>query len=179
MTVYTHFFIKLFSASSIAWCSSFSQTDTDTNKMAWHKGTWWPLAVKVKTSLYKCSFMKRRLGSFGHQHFISGVVRAQGLPAYVWSIQVRLSFHDDSYPECVFKNHVIFCSLTLLVLGLVFHLLWGTDDIDNWVSGKLEASGKLFHRWDWVSLLRWGVLQSGLQKEGIPYLSYAGTEKLL
>ena len=32
-------------------CSSFSQTDTDTNKMAWHKGTWWPLAVKVKTNV--------------------------------------------------------------------------------------------------------------------------------
>merc|ERR1712126_324887 len=32
-------------------------------------------------------------------------------------------------------------SFCLLVLGLIFHLLWGTDDIDNWVYGFLLAIG--------------------------------------
>jgi len=70
-----------------------SQTDTDTNKMAWHKGTWWPLAVKE------------------------------------WYAPKASQHMFDPY------------SLTLLVLGLVFHLLWGTDDIDNWVYGFLLAVG--------------------------------------
>ena len=30
-------------------------------------------------------------------------------------------------------------SFCLLVLGLVFHLLWGTDNIDNWIFGFLLA----------------------------------------
>ena len=30
-------------------------------------------------------------------------------------------------------------SFCLVVLGLVFHLLWGTDDIDLWVYGFLAA----------------------------------------
>merc|ERR1712032_1239080 len=72
-----------------------SQPDrhTDTYKMAWHKGTWWPLAVK------------EWYGPKASQHMF------------------------DPY------------SLCLLVLGLVFHLLWGTDDIDNWVYGFLLAVG--------------------------------------
>jgi len=61
--------------------------------MAWHKGTWWPLAVK------------EWYGPKASQHMF------------------------DPY------------SLCLIVLGLVFHLLWGTDDIDNWVYGFLLAVG--------------------------------------
>merc|ERR1712110_1397270 len=30
-------------------------------------------------------------------------------------------------------------SFCLVVLGLVFHLLWGTDDIDYWIYGFLAA----------------------------------------
>ena len=30
-------------------------------------------------------------------------------------------------------------SFCLLVLGLLFHLLWGTDNIDNWIFGFLLA----------------------------------------
>jgi len=32
-------------------------------------------------------------------------------------------------------------SFCLLVLGLLFHLLWGTEDIDNWIFGFLVALG--------------------------------------
>ena len=32
-------------------------------------------------------------------------------------------------------------SFCLLVLGLLFHLLWGTDNIDNWIFGFLLAIG--------------------------------------
>ena len=32
-------------------------------------------------------------------------------------------------------------SFCLVVLGLVFHLLWGTDEIDHWVYGFLLALG--------------------------------------
>jgi len=32
-------------------------------------------------------------------------------------------------------------SALLLVVGLLFHLLWGTDDIDNWVYGFVLALG--------------------------------------
>ena len=32
-------------------------------------------------------------------------------------------------------------SFCLLVLGLVFHLLWGTEDIDQWIYGFLLALG--------------------------------------
>ena len=32
-------------------------------------------------------------------------------------------------------------SFCLVVVGLVFHLLWDTDDIDQWISGFLLALG--------------------------------------
>ena len=32
-------------------------------------------------------------------------------------------------------------SFCLVVVGLVFHLLWGTDDIDQWIYGFLLALG--------------------------------------
>ena len=62
-----------------------------TNKMAWHKGTWWPL------------FVKEWYAPKSSQHMF------------------------DPYSFC------------LVVLGLVFHLLWGTDDIDYWIYGFLAA----------------------------------------
>ena len=32
-------------------------------------------------------------------------------------------------------------SFCLIVLGLLFHLLWGTEDVDNWIFGFLVAIG--------------------------------------
>ena len=32
-------------------------------------------------------------------------------------------------------------SFCLVVVGLVFHLIWGTDDIDQWIYGLLLALG--------------------------------------
>ena len=32
-------------------------------------------------------------------------------------------------------------SFCLIVLGLLFHLLWGTEDVDNWIFGFLVALG--------------------------------------
>merc|ERR1712141_581254 len=60
-------------------------------RMAWHKGSWWPL------------FVKEWYAPRSSQHMF------------------------DPYSFC------------LVVLGLVFHLLWGTDDIDLWVYGFLAA----------------------------------------
>jgi len=61
--------------------------------MAWHKGTWWPLAVKE------------------------------------WYAPKASQHMFDPY------------SALLLVVGLLFHLLWGTDDIDEWVYGFVLALG--------------------------------------
>ena len=61
------------------------------SRMAWHKGTWWPL------------FVKEWYAPRSSQHMF------------------------DPYSFC------------LVVLGLVFHLLWGTDDIDYWIYGFLAA----------------------------------------
>ena len=61
------------------------------SRMAWHKGTWWPL------------FVKEWYAPRSSQHMF------------------------DPYSFC------------LIVLGLVFHLLWGTDDIDYWIYGFLAA----------------------------------------
>ena len=58
--------------------------------MAWHKGTWWPLAVKVSLPIYLSFFYKFQFFSF-FEHlcdFVSGVVCAQGLPTHVRSVQV-------------------------------------------------------------------------------------------
>merc|ERR1712059_124782 len=63
------------------------------DKMAWHKGTWWPLAVKE------------------------------------WYAPKASQHMFDPY------------SALLLVVGLLFHLLWGTDDIDSWIYGFLLALG--------------------------------------
>merc|ERR1712106_1091089 len=60
-------------------------------KMAWHKGTWWPLYVKE------------------------------------WYAPKSSQHMFDPYSFC------------LLVLGLIFHPLWGTDNIDNWIFGFLLA----------------------------------------
>merc|ERR1711892_794635 len=62
-------------------------------KMAWHKGTWWPLYVKE------------------------------------WYAPKSSQNMFDPYSFC------------LLVLGLLFHLLWGMDNIDNWIFGFLLAVG--------------------------------------
>ena len=61
------------------------------DRMAWHRGSWWPLFVKEWYS-----------PKSSHHMF-------------------------DPYSFC------------LVVLGLVLHLLWGTDDIDYWVYGFLGA----------------------------------------
>jgi len=61
--------------------------------MAWHKGAWWPLAVKE------------------------------------WYAPKASQHMFDPY------------SALLLVVGLLFHLLWGTDDIDSWIYGFLLALG--------------------------------------
>merc|ERR1711862_935788 len=63
------------------------------NKMAWHKGTWWPLYVKE------------------------------------WYAPKSSQHMFDPYSFC------------LIVLGLLFHLLWGTEDVDNWIFGFLVAIG--------------------------------------
>ena len=60
-------------------------------RMAWHKGSWWPL------------FVKEWYAPKSSQHMF------------------------DPYSFC------------LVVLGLLFHLLWGTDDIDYWIFGFLAA----------------------------------------
>ena len=60
-------------------------------KMAWHKGSWWPL------------FVKEWYGPRCSQHML------------------------DPY------------SFVILVLGLLLHLIWGTDNIGNWVFGFLAA----------------------------------------
>ena len=60
-------------------------------RMAWHKGSWWPL------------FVKEWYAPRSSQHMF------------------------DPYSFC------------LIVLGLLFHLLWGTDDIDYWIYGFLAA----------------------------------------
>merc|ERR1712184_144729 len=60
-------------------------------KMAWHKGSWWPL------------FVKEWYGPRCSQHML------------------------DPY------------SFVILVLGLILHLIWGTDNIGNWVFGFLAA----------------------------------------
>ena len=60
-------------------------------RMAWHKGSWWPL------------FVKEWYAPRSSQHMF------------------------DPYSFC------------LIVLGLLFHLLWGTDDIDYWIFGFLAA----------------------------------------
>ena len=62
-------------------------------KMAWHKGTWWPLYVKE------------------------------------WYAPKSSQHMFDPYSFC------------LIVLGLLFHLLWGTEDVDNWIFGFLVAIG--------------------------------------
>merc|ERR1711913_117398 len=74
------------------------QTDSSTlhltsvnRRMAWHKGSWWPL------------FVKEWYAPRSSQHMF------------------------DPYSFC------------LIVLGLLFHLLWGTDDIDYWIFGFLAA----------------------------------------
>ena len=61
--------------------------------MAWHKGSWWPLAIS------------EWYGPRASQHVF------------------------DPY------------SLCLVVVGLLFHLLWGTDAIDQWIYGFLLALG--------------------------------------
>merc|ERR1712098_118353 len=61
--------------------------------MAWHVGTWWPLAVK--------------------------------------------EWYTPKASQHVFDPY----SALLLVVGLLFHLLWGTDDIDSWIYGFLLALG--------------------------------------
>ena len=76
--------------------SPFSFTPLSTlsapeDRMAWHRGSWWPLFVKEWYS-----------PKSSHHMF-------------------------DPYSFC------------LVVLGLVLHLLWGTDDIDYWVYGFLGA----------------------------------------
>merc|ERR1712226_579017 len=68
-----------------------------TVKMAWHKGTWWPLYVKEWYGP-RCS-----------QHMF------------------------DPYSFC------------LLVLGMFLHLLWGTDNIGNWVFGFVSRHA--YGRW--------------------------------
>lgn len=47
-------------------------------------------------------------------------------------------------------------SFCLVVLGLVFHLLWGTDEIDHWLYGFLLALG-LELVWEVVGNTRWVV----------------------
>jgi len=79
--------------SSSVYSASQALRHRHTDEMAWHKGTWWPLAVKE------------------------------------WYAPKASQHMFDPY------------SLCLLVLGLVFHLLWGTDDIDSWVYGFLLAIG--------------------------------------
>ena len=68
-------------------------------------------------------------------------------------------------------NLTLFSSLCLLVLGLVFHLLWGTDDIDNWVSEKswkiYEARGSI---WEWGG----HVVEVGCPPERAPELLVEG-----
>merc|ERR1712066_1169243 len=64
---------------------------SEDRRMAWHKGSWWPL------------FVKEWYAPKSSQHMF------------------------DPYSFC------------LIVLGLVFHLLWGTDDIDYWAYGFLAA----------------------------------------
>merc|ERR1712098_1024476 len=59
--------------------------------MAWHVGSWWPLAVKE------------------------------------WYTPKASQHVFDPYSFC------------LVVVGLIFHLLWGTDEIDQWVYGFILA----------------------------------------
>ena len=82
----------------VSWCPSFRQfhsplhlTSVVNRRMAWHKGSWWPL------------FVKEWYAPRSSQHMF------------------------DPYSFC------------LVVLGLLFHLLWGTDDIDYWIFGFLAA----------------------------------------
>merc|ERR1739838_1069839 len=70
-----------------------SQLFTNRIKMAWHKGTWWPLYVKE------------------------------------WYAPKSSQHMFDPYSFC------------LLALGLLFHLLWGSENIDNWIFGFLVALG--------------------------------------
>ena len=71
--------------------SSTLHLTSENRRMAWHKGSWWPL------------FVKEWYAPKSSQHMF------------------------DPYSFC------------LIVLGLIFHLLWGTDDIDYWIFGFLAA----------------------------------------
>ena len=71
--------------------SSTLHLTSENRRMAWHKGSWWPLFVKE------------------------------------WYAPKSSQYMFDPYSFC------------LIVLGLIFHLLWGTDDIDYWIFGFLAA----------------------------------------
>jgi hypothetical protein len=50
-------------------------------------------------------------------------------------------FVKEWYPPKASQHVFDPYSFCLVVVGLVFHLLWGTDDIDQWIYGFLLALG--------------------------------------
>ena len=50
-------------------------------------------------------------------------------------------FVKEWYPPKASQHMFDPYSFCLVVVGLVFHLLWGTDDIDQWIYGFLLALG--------------------------------------
>ena len=123
MTVYTHFFIKLFSASSIHTPLSPRQTQTP---IRWpgireHGGLWQSRSVFRFISASSINFIF--FSFFEHLcDCVSGVVCAQGLPTHVRSIQVlhvlAHNFHQN--------EELLFFSLITLFLPASVFWSWGS-----------------------------------------------------